>query len=165
MGLFEKYCARTFFFWMVRFLRTKYDHVHIRYLAHHTEAHEVSEEHFFTKGESGGTICSSVYEAALQMIHSDYPPEKYNVYPIHFSDGDNLTSDNERCVGLIRELSTLSRMVGYAEVNQYARNSTLMSVYGKLELPVFRTFVIRDKGEVYAALKHFFSQQKGVRGA
>src|SRR5579875_2027021 len=75
MGLFEKYCARTFFFWMSRFLKTKYDNVQIRYIAHHTEAKEVSEEHFFTKGESGGTICSSAYEYALRLVEREYPPD------------------------------------------------------------------------------------------
>ncbi|GEO26109.1 stress response UPF0229 protein YhbH [Alicyclobacillus acidoterrestris] len=165
MGLFEKYCARTFFFWMTRFLRTKYEHVHIRYIAHHTEAHEVSEEHFFTKGESGGTICSSVYDFALRMIEREYPPDRYNIYPIHFSDGDNLTSDNEKCVKLVRELSEKSQMLGYAEVNQYSRNSTMMNAFSKLDIPEFRKFVIRDKSEVYAALKHFFSRRDGVKSA
>ncbi|GMA63217.1 sporulation protein YhbH [Alicyclobacillus fastidiosus] len=165
MGLFEKYCARTFFFWMTRFLRTKYDNVHIRYIAHHTEAHEVTEEHFFTKGESGGTICSSVYDFALRMIEQEYPPDRYNIYPIHFSDGDNLTSDNEKCVRLVKELSTKSQMLGYAEVNQYSRNSTMMNAFAKLDMPEFRKFIIRDKTEVYAALKHFFSRRDGVKSA
>lgn len=39
MGMFEKYVARNFFFWMVRFLRTKYENVEIVFIAHHTEAH------------------------------------------------------------------------------------------------------------------------------
>ena len=58
MGPFEKYIARSFFFWMVRFLRTKYKNVQIVFLAHHTEAIETTEEEFFTKGASGGTRCS-----------------------------------------------------------------------------------------------------------
>ncbi|RIV16602.1 DUF444 family protein, partial [Alicyclobacillaceae bacterium I2511] len=157
MGLFEKYCARTFFFWMTRFLRTKYETVQIRYIAHHTEAKEVSEEHFFTKGESGGTICSSAYVLALDMVERDYPPDHYNIYPIHFSDGDNLTSDNEKCVKLVKELSERSQMFGYAEVNQYNRSSTLMSAYSKLSHPAFEKFVIREKTNVYDALKFFFS--------
>ncbi|MCL6593694.1 MAG: DUF444 family protein, partial [Alicyclobacillus sp.] len=119
MGLFEKYCARTFFFWMTRFLKTRYETVQIRYIAHHTEAKEVSEEHFFTKGESGGTVCSSAYEFALRLVEREYPTDRYNIYPIHFSDGDNLTSDNEKCVKLVRELCERSQMFGYAEVNQY----------------------------------------------
>ncbi|WP_200416738.1 DUF444 family protein, partial [Virgibacillus salexigens] len=44
MGTFEKYVARSFFFWMTRFLRTKYESVEIEFIAHHTEAKVVSEE-------------------------------------------------------------------------------------------------------------------------
>ncbi|CAM5317229.1 stress response protein [Bacillus safensis FO-36b] [Bacillus safensis subsp. safensis] len=54
MGLWEKYMARSFFFWMTRFLRTKYETVDIEFIAHHTEAKVVDEEHFFSRGESGG---------------------------------------------------------------------------------------------------------------
>lgn len=46
MGAFEKYCARSFFFWMTRFLRRQYEKVEIVFLAHHTEAKEVTEEEF-----------------------------------------------------------------------------------------------------------------------
>jgi len=157
MGLFEKYCARSFFFWMSRFLKTKYETVEIRYIAHHTEAREVSEEHFFTKGESGGTICSSAYEFALGMIKHEYPSSLFNIYPIHFSDGDNLTSDNEKCVRAIKELCECSQMLGYAEVNQYNRNSTLMSAYSKIDNVLFRTVLIREKSGVYGALRRFFT--------
>src|SRR5699024_5246826 len=59
MGNFEKYIARSFFFWMTKFLRSKYETVEIEFIAHHTDAKVVSEEAFFSKGESGGTICSS----------------------------------------------------------------------------------------------------------
>ena len=52
MGEFKKYIARSFYFWTVRFLRTKYDNVEIVFISHHTEAREVSEEQFFTQGES-----------------------------------------------------------------------------------------------------------------
>lgn len=70
MGSFEKYCARSFFFWMTRFLRRKYEHVEIVFIAHHTEAKEVTEEEFFNRGESGGTICSSAYQKAIDIIDS-----------------------------------------------------------------------------------------------
>ncbi|WP_120191067.1 sporulation protein YhbH [Ammoniphilus oxalaticus] len=120
MGVFEKYIARSFFFWMTRFLRTKYEKVEIVFIAHHTEAKEVTEEHFFSRGESGGTICSSAYRKALEIIDTRYPPSQYNIYPFHFSDGDNLTSDNERCTRLVKELMERSNMFGYGEVNQYS---------------------------------------------
>lgn len=157
MGQFEKYVARSFFFWMTRFLRHKYEHVEIVFIAHHTEAKIVSEEDFFNKGESGGTICSSAYRQALELIDRDYPPSAYNIYPFHFSDGDNLTSDNERCVKLIHELLKRSNMFGYGEINQYNRSSTLMSAYRHIRHPAFQHTIIREKGEVYKALKTFFS--------
>ncbi|MNW36472.1 hypothetical protein D3C74_134850 [compost metagenome] len=156
MGSFEKYCARSFFFWMTRFLRRQYEKVEIVFLAHHTEAKEVTEEEFFTRGESGGTICSSAYIKALEIIDKRYPPASYNIYPFHFSDGDNLTSDNERCVKLIGELMQRSNMFGYGEVNQYNRSSTLMSAYRHIKGEQFMYYVIKEKGEVYQALKSFF---------
>ncbi|WP_276357577.1 sporulation protein YhbH [Cohnella caldifontis] len=162
MGSFEKYCARSFFFWMNRFLRRQYEKVEIVFIAHHTEAKEVSEEEFFTRGESGGTICSSAYIKALEIIDSRYPPSLYNIYPFHFSDGDNLTSDNERCVKLIRELLTRANIFGYGEVNQYNRSSTLMSAYKHIEQEQFLYYVIRDKAEIYNALKTFFRKREAA---
>jgi hypothetical protein len=159
MGQFEKYVARSFFFWMTRFLRHKYERVEIVFIAHHTEAKEVTEEEFFTKGESGGTICSSAYAKALEIIDTRFSPERFNIYPFHFSDGDNLTSDNERCVKYIDELIRRSNLFGYGEVNQYNRSSTLMSSYRHINKPEFRHYIIREKKEVYAALKTFFSAQ------
>ncbi|MEJ8548126.1 sporulation protein YhbH [Brevibacillus borstelensis] len=162
MGVFEKYIARSFFFWMVRFLRTKYEKVDIAFIAHHTDAKEVPEEVFFSKGESGGTICSSAYRKALEIIDSRYPPSHYNIYPFHFSDGDNLTSDNERCVKLVKELMERCNMFGYGEVNQYNRHSTLMSAYRHIKDPKFMHCVIREKGEVYKALRTFFGKKEEI---
>lgn len=164
MGLFEKYIARSFFFWMLRFLRTKYEKVEIVFIAHHTEAKEVSEEAFFSKGESGGTICSSAYRKALEIIEERYPPSRYNIYPFHFSDGDNLTSDNERCVKLVKQLMERCNMFGYGEVNQYNRHSTLMSAYRHIKEPKFIHCVIREKGEVYKALRTFFGKKESEAG-
>lgn len=160
MGTFEKYIARTFFFWMVRFLRTKYNHVEIIFLAHHTQAKEVTEEEFFTKGESGGTKCSSVYQLALDIISKRYSPDQYNIYPFHFSDGDNLPSDNEACYKLISKLLPLSNMFGYGEiVSPYYRSSSLMSVYQRLKADELTTVTIKNKKEVYPALRKFFSEK------
>lgn len=162
MGTFEKYVARSFYFWMVRFLRRKYENVEIVFIAHHTEAKEVSEQDFFHRGESGGTICSSAYRKALEVIDDRYPPSRYNIYPFHFSDGDNLSSDNDRCLKLLGKLLEITNLFGYGEINQYNRNSTLMSAYRGFHHPNFRTCLIREKSEVYAALKSFFSKMEGV---
>ncbi len=159
MGVWEKYMARSFFFWMTRFLRTKYEKVVIEFIAHHTEARVVSEEDFFSKGESGGTICSSVYRKALEIIGDKYDPDRYNIYPFHFSDGDNLTSDNARCIKLVGELMEKSNMFGYGEVNQYQRNSTLMSAYKNIKDEKFHYYILKQKADVYHAMKSFFKKE------
>ncbi|TQR14106.1 sporulation protein YhbH [Psychrobacillus soli] len=163
MGAFEKYCARSFFFWMARFLRTKYETVEIEFIAHHTEAKVVSEEAFFSKGESGGTICSSAYLKALELIKQKYNPARFNIYPVHFSDGENMTSDNEKCMKLVNELMDVSSMFGYGEVNAHSRYSTLMNTYKKIENPKFRHYVLKENRDVYQALKSLFRKYEASR--
>lgn len=160
MGLWEKYMARSFFFWMTRFLRTKYETVDMEFVAHHTEAKVVTEEEFFSKGESGGTICSSAYRKALELIEKKYDPGRYNIYPFHFSDGDNLTSDNARCVKLVEEIMDKANIFCYGEVNQYNRHSTLMSAYRNIKSEKFKYYILKKKSDVYNAMKHFFKKEE-----
>ena len=168
MGEFKKYIARSFYFWMVRFLRTKYDNVEIVFISHHTEAHEVNEEQFFTQGESGGTVVSSAYQLALDVIRARYPPSDWNVYPFHFSDGDNYYSDNEEAVRLADELIQTCNLFGYGEIGEegaggYRRSSgALLSIF-KDRLKRKERFIgvrIDEREDVYPALKQFF----GARG-
>ncbi|HEV7905638.1 MAG TPA: sporulation protein YhbH [Pyrinomonadaceae bacterium] len=167
MGEFKKYIARSFFFWMVRFLRTKYDNVEIVFISHHTEAKEVTEEQFFTQGESGGTVVSSAYALALDIIRARYNPRDWNVYPFHFSDGDNYYSDNEEAVRLADELIQTCNLFGYGEIGEegtsgYRRSSgALLSIF-KDRLHRKERFVgvrIDEREDVYPALKQFFGQR------
>lgn len=159
MGNFEKYIARSFFFWMTKFLRLNYEQVDIEFIAHHTEAKVVTEEEFFSKGESGGTICSSAYLKALELIESKYHPSRYNIYPFHFSDGENISSDNPLCIRLVNQIMEVSNMFGYGEVNAYNRYSTLMNAYKQIDNPKFRHYVLKEKRDVYYALKSFFKKE------
>lgn len=167
MGVFEKYVSRAFYYWMVRFLRTKYDNVQIVFLAHHTEAKEVSEEEFFTRGESGGTKASSAYQLALDIINERFPSANWNIYPFHFSDGDNWPSDNETCGRLVEELVELSNEFGYGEIRQgrYSYQSTLMHTFQRIDNPKFVTVTIGEKSEVYPALRRFFGPELNERAA
>jgi len=123
MGEFKKYIARSFYFWMVRFLKTKYDNVQIVFISHHTEAKEVTEEQFFTQGESGGTVVSSAYRLALDTIASRFPSRDWNIYPFHFSDGDNYYSDNDEAVKLADELIGTCNLFGYGEIGEEGASS------------------------------------------
>lgn len=166
MGTFHKWMARAFFHWMVRFLKTRYPHVETVFLAHHTEAMQVTEEQFFHRVESGGTRCSSVYELALKLINTRYPEQRYNLYSYHFTDGDNLTSDNEQTLQLTRRLIEKCNRVGYGEINPNDRSNTLMQHMRTIKHPVFVTATLRSKDDIHPALKQFFSRSAGnERGA
>jgi len=167
MGEFKKYIARSFYFWMVRFLRTKYDNVDIVFISHHTEAREVTEEQFFTQGESGGTVVSSAYRLALDIIKERYSPRDWNIYPFHFSDGDNYYSDNEEAVRLADELIETCNLFGYGEIGEegaagYRRSSgALLSIFND-RLKNKEHFIgvrIDEKEDVYPALRQFFGRR------
>ncbi|MCL4370332.1 MAG: DUF444 family protein, partial [Chloroflexi bacterium] len=68
IGEFEAYLCRTFYTWMVRFLRRRYAGVQVVFITCHTEAKEVDEETFFHQGGTGGTRMSSAYSLALEII-------------------------------------------------------------------------------------------------
>ncbi|MBC7798965.1 MAG: sporulation protein YhbH [Pyrinomonadaceae bacterium] len=167
MTEFKKYIARSFYFWMVRFLRTKYDNVEIVFISHHTEAKEVTEEQFFTQGESGGTVVSSAYKLALEIINKRYNSNDWNIYPFHFSDGDNYYSDNDEAVKLADEMIKTCNLFGYGEIGEegfpgFRRPSgALLSVFSD-RLKNKKRFVgvrIEEKDDVYPALKEFFGKK------
>ena len=168
MGEFEKYISRSFYFWMVRFLRTKYETVQIVFITHHTDAKEVDEEAFFNLGESGGTKVSSAYQLAAEIVNERYDPSQWNIYPFHFSDGDNWGEmDNQRCLELVRGLLEKSAAFGYGEIQEGGRrsNSTLMNAFEAVQDERFIRVTIASKDEVYPALRTFFAPRDLLTGA
>ncbi len=112
----KKYIAKSFFFWMVRFLQLKYQKVEMVFIAHDTEAQVVPEQDFFAMSQGGGTRCSSAYQLALTHLQLHHPGDRWNTYLFHFSDGDNLPDDNAVCKGLVDTLLQHCSMVGYGEI-------------------------------------------------
>ena len=162
----KKYLARSFFFWMVNFLRHKYEEVKIVFISHPTEAKECTEHEFFYQGQSGGTRCSSAYETALQIIDERFDPNLYNIFAFHFSDGDTW-NDTDECVALLKQLAKVCNMVGYGEIGVQYDNafewgySTLATEYAA-ELGNVPNFVqgrIVNKEDVWPILKLFFSEE------
>ncbi len=104
MGDEQKEIVRIESFWIDTWLRKHYKGLEARYIIHDAVAREVDRETFFHTRESGGTMISSAYKLALEMIETDYSPSSWNVYPFHFSDGDNWSADDTRlCVELLGE--------------------------------------------------------------
>lgn len=157
MGDFKKQMARLFAFWMLQFLRSRYRSVEVVFLVHHTSAREVSEEDFFHLGESGGTKVSSVYELCRDVITTRYPPQRWNLYPIHFSDGDNWSdADNRRTAAFLNQILPWTNQFGYAEIREGRYASTLMSQFSLIRHPRFKILQIASRSDVYPALQTLF---------
>ncbi|MBI2343210.1 MAG: DUF444 family protein [Deltaproteobacteria bacterium] len=102
MGNEQKEVVRLETFWIDTWLRSQYKSVAIVYIIHDAVAREVDRETFFHTRESGGTIISSAYKLCLQIIRERFDPGEWNIYPFHFSDGDNWSgNDTAECLKLI----------------------------------------------------------------
>ncbi len=103
MGREQKEIVRIEAFWIDTWLRHQYKNLEVHYIVHDAVAHHVDQHTFFHLRESGGTKISSAYELCLQLMRDKYPSSEWNVYPFHFSDGDNWSSrDTERCAELLK---------------------------------------------------------------
>ena len=118
MGDEQKEIVRIESFWIDTWLRSQYKGIESRYIIHDATAREVDRETFFRTKESGGTLISSAYKLALQILDREYPTEEWNIYPFHFSDGDNWSTDDTAvCISLLRdELIPRSNMFCYGQV-------------------------------------------------
>lgn len=102
MGNEQKEIVRLESFWIDSWLRKQYKGLETRYIVHDAVAREVDQDTFYHTRESGGTIISSAYKLCQKIIEADYDPLQWNVYPFHFSDGDNWSAnDTQECLKLL----------------------------------------------------------------
>ncbi len=159
----KKYLSRSFFFLLYNFIRSKYDKTEIVFVAHDSVAYEVSEEQFFSRGSSGGTIVSSALEMVDNIISKRYHPSSWNIYMFQCSDGDNWNSDNEKVITLLRRLHELCQFIGYCEVEPtdeklrwMTDNSSLYKLFSDLSLSSVKQTKIAGREDIWPAFKDFF---------
>lgn len=119
MGDQQKEIVRSEAFWIDAWIRHHHRDVATRFVVHDATAREVDRDTFFRTRESGGTLISSAYKLALEILQADYPPEDWNTYVFHFSDGDNWSqADSRLCVELVRgQLLPRVNEFGYGQVD------------------------------------------------
>jgi len=163
MDTMKKYLARSFFFLLYQFISTRYRNVEIVFVAHHTEASEVTEDEFFHKGEAGGTFISSGYQKALDIISERYHPSLWNLYAFHCSDGDNFDSDNPAALKAAKELSEICNLFGYGEIKPLGSRyyeSSMLNVFRRLDAPNFQAVLIERKEDIWPSFKAFLSKDR-----
>jgi len=112
----KKYLARSFFFLLYHFVRSKYENTELVFVAHDVQAYECGEDQFFKRGSGGGTMVSSGTEMILEIINKRFHPDAWNIYLFQCSDGDNWPSDNEKLSDHIIKLISLVQLYGYCEI-------------------------------------------------
>lgn len=163
MDTMKKYLARSFFFLLYQFVCTKYRNVEIVFIGHHTEGHEVTEEEFFHKGESGGTFISSGYTKALEIIQERYHPTLWNLYAFHCSDGDNFESDNPTALKTAKQLCDVCNLFGYGEIKPLGSRyyeSSMLNIFRRLEADNFQTVLIERKEDIWPSFKAFLAKER-----
>jgi len=162
MGEDQKKIVRSEAFWIDAWLRHQYGGIHVRYIVHDAEAREVDQETFYRTRESGGTVISSAYRLAEQMIGESYPTDSWNLYLFHFSDGDNWSQgDTDECVELLRaKLLNGINLFGYGQVESpYGTGQFLHDVdeaFREDERVV--TSEIKDAEGIYDSIRAFLGK-------
>jgi len=159
----KKYLSRSFFFLLYHFIRSKYDNTEIIFVAHDSQAYEVSEEQFFSRGSSGGTVVSSALEMVDNIINKRYHPSAWNIYMFQCSDGDNWNSDNPKVIDLINSLKSICQFIGYCEVEPReerlkwnSSDTTLFEIFQNTPDSNVKSAKIGDKTDIWPAFEKFF---------
>ncbi|MFQ5701494.1 MAG: DUF444 family protein [Acidobacteriota bacterium] len=162
MGEEQKEIVRIESFWVDTWLRSQYQGIEVRYIVHDAEARQVDRETFYHTRESGGTVISSAYKLCDSLITREFPPEEWNTYLFHFSDGDNWSQgDTEECFNLLRDrLLPRSNQFCYGQVESpYGTGqflSDLSEAFGEDDRLVLSQ--IENKDAIYASIKDFLGK-------
>lgn len=164
MGTEQKELVRLTAFWIETWLRSQYDHIDIFYIIHDARAREVDSHAFYHTRESGGTKISSAYKLFCEIVKKRFHPSEWNIYPFHFSDGDNWAEDDTKeCLELLKEeIIPMSNLFSYGQVQSaYGSGEFIKSIVGSFdneEKVVAAQIDSRDN--IYDAIKLFLGKGK-----
>ncbi|MBU3143317.1 sporulation protein YhbH [Clostridium sp. CF012] len=160
MDTTKKYLARSFFFILSQFIRSKYTNVEVEFISHTTVAQEVNEDDFFHKVESGGTYISSGLNKALEIIDKRYNPEYWNVYVFYVSDGDNWQEDNEKAIKAAKNICDVCNLFGYVELMNKYYTSSMKSVFEKgVFHKNFISVEVKKKQDLWESIKRMLKKE------
>jgi len=162
MGDEQKEIVRIESFWIDAWLSKQYEGLESRFIIHDSVAREVDRETFFSTRESGGTMISSAYKLCKNIIEADYPPTEWNIYPFHFSDGDNWSMDDTlACVEILKkDLIPWSNMFAYGQVESpYGSGQFIKDLREHFDqVPELVMCEIPNKDAIIGSIKEFLGK-------
>jgi sporulation protein YhbH len=164
MGDEQKEIVRIESFWIDAWLKRQYKGIETRFIIHDAVAREVDRDTFFRTRESGGTMISSAYKLCKEIIDKDYPAAEWNIYPFHFSDGDNWSVDDTLlCIDLLKtQLLPVSNLFCYGQVESpYGSGQFIKDLREHLKADErLTTSEIRDRDAIMGSIKDFLGKGK-----
>jgi len=158
------FIAKSFYFWMVQFLKRRYKNISLVFIAHDVSAFTTTEKEFFSMSGSGGTKCSSAFKLAYEHMSEHHPADQWNNYVFEFSDGDNWFNDNMLVIDYVKKMLPMVRAIGYGEIDlgdsySWGTDDKKLSymLEGEIKRTRFVSMRISSKDEVFDALKLFFN--------
>jgi sporulation protein YhbH len=157
--------AKTFFFWALEGVRRQYARIEAVFIGHTVGAWEFEEQAFFQVKGEGGTVASSAFALARDILHERFDPGRYNAYLFYASDGENFVEDRSAASALLRELAEACNFVGYVEVNAGREGGGLDTETGRLFSGLAGTgasaasYVLYQQEDVWQAIRAFFRDQ------
>ena len=160
----KKFLARSFYFLIYQFLRHRYENVEIVFIAHDTQAQEVNEKQFFTRGTGGGTLASSALNKAVGIIRERFHPNAWNIYCFQCSDGDNWPGDERVTEEAALILKDYSQLYCYCEIEperegkewRNIMESSLDKQFKPLADKKFKITKIFQKEDIWPAFRKLF---------
>jgi len=167
----KKYLARALFFLLYQFLNHRYDNVEVVFISHTTTSKEVTENEFFTRGESGGTMMSSALELELDIIQKRFHPSSWNIYTFYCGDGENWPDDDPAVLEMMPEIKSISQLVCYTEIISQSSSQRRQFLFGSdafseelwdkmqpLTNNVFKRARISSKEEIWPLFRRLFGR-------
>ncbi len=158
----KKELVRLTAFWIDTWLRSQYAKLEVRYIIHDAQAREVDQHQFYHTRESGGTAISSAYELCAETMWEHYHPADWNIYPFHFSDGDNWADDNSKCAELLgQDILPYVNLFCYGQVGTRRSASSFLRAVNGLTLTdgeQLRTTRISSRDEICDAIRDFLGK-------
>ncbi|MFL5327351.1 MAG: DUF444 family protein [Gemmataceae bacterium] len=157
----QKEIVRIESFWLDTWIKRHYQGVETVYIIHDAQAQEVDEHTFYHTRESGGTKISSAYELCEQIMTQRYPPNDWNVYCFHFSDGDNWGDDIPKCIDLLTDkLLPKVNLFGYGQVESPYGSGEFFDYIHELlgEHENVVTSKIPDRDAILGSIKDFLGK-------
>lgn len=162
MGDEQKEIVRTESFWIDTWLRSQYNQIAIRYIIHDASAREVDQQTFYHTRESGGTLISSAYKLCNDILDKEYPVSDWNIYALHFSDGDNWSGEDTKiCIELLKNsLLPKCNQFCYGQVeSRYGSGQFIKDlVEGFKDDERLVTSKIENKEAIHRSLKEFLGK-------